>query len=150
MADTCLYEKYVWEAPVRATHWVNVLAIITLSVTGLYIGSPKTLGMEPSSFVMGWVRLVHFVAGYTFAISVASRIYWTFVGNRYAGWREFLPFLSVKGRRDMWGMLKYYLFVSKTPPPPVGQNALAGTAYAAVFLLYLVMIFTGFALYAEH
>ena len=26
---------YVWELPVRAFHWLNALAIVTLGVTGL-------------------------------------------------------------------------------------------------------------------
>jgi Ni/Fe-hydrogenase 1 B-type cytochrome subunit len=150
MADNCLYEKYVWEVPVRATHWVNVLAIVVLSVTGVYIGSPRTLGMEPADFVMGWVRLVHFTAGYALAISVASRIYWSFVGNRYASWREFFPILSREGRRNMWETFTYYTFLSKKGPHVVGHNALAGTTYTVVFLLYLAMAATGFALYAEH
>jgi cytochrome b len=29
-----LYEKYVWEVPVRVTHWVNVISIIVLWATG--------------------------------------------------------------------------------------------------------------------
>ena len=65
-----LYQKYVWEVPVRVTHWVIFLAIIILSVTGIYIGAPKTLALEPSQYVMGWIRFIHFVAGYAFTISV--------------------------------------------------------------------------------
>ncbi len=87
-----LYEKYVWEIPVRVTHWVNMLAIVILAVTGIYIGSPRTLALSPSQFVMGWIRFVHFVAAYAFAISVLARIYWSLVTrNRYGSWREFFP-----------------------------------------------------------
>ena len=150
MERSCLYEKYVWEVPVRVTHWVNFLAIITLSVTGIYIGSPKTLTHEPSQFVMGWIRFVHFVAAYAFSISVLARLYWMLVGNRYANWREFFPMLTGKGRKLMLETFKYYTFIGKKAPHPVGHNALAGAAYAAVFILYLVMMGTGFALYAEH
>jgi Ni/Fe-hydrogenase 1 B-type cytochrome subunit len=149
MDKSCLYEKYVWEIPVRVTHWVNALAILTLAATGVFIGSPRTLALTPSQYVMGWVRLVHFVAAYAFAISVASRIYWSFAGNRHAGWREFFPIATAAGRERMFETFKYYTFISKKAPHTVGHNALAGTAYAAVFLLYLVMICTGFALYSE-
>ncbi len=145
-----LYEKYVWEVPVRVTHWVNFLCILTLSVTGIFIGTAKTMALTPSQFVMGWVRFVHFVAAYAFAISVASRIYWSLVGNKYASWREFFPFLTAKGRQGMLATFKYYTFLCKKGPHVVGHNALAGTAYSVVFLLYLVMIATGFALYSEH
>ena len=31
---------YVWEVPVRLTHWLIVASILLLAVTGLYIGSP--------------------------------------------------------------------------------------------------------------
>lgn len=147
---SCLYEKYVWEVPVRLTHWVNVIAIIVLSVTGFYIGSPKTLGLVPADFVMGWVRVVHLTAGYAFAVSIASRIWWAFAGNRYAGWREFVPFVYPEGRRDMGRMFLYYLFLSRKVPHPTGHNALAGATYLLVFVLYLVMVGTGFALDAEH
>jgi Ni/Fe-hydrogenase 1 B-type cytochrome subunit len=145
-----LYEKYVWEVPVRVTHWVNMLCIVILSVTGILIGSPMTLALHSTQYVVGWIRFVHFVAAYCFAISVASRIYWSFVGNRYASWREFLPFLTREGRKGMAETFRYYTFTSIRAPHTVGHNALAGTAYLVVFLLYLVMIFTGFALYTQH
>ena len=129
-----LYEKYVWEVPVRVTHWVNMLAIITLSVTGLFIGSPKTVALTPSAFAMGWIRFIHFVAGYTFSISVLSRIYWAIVTkNRYADWREFFPIMTREGRHKMLTALKYYTFISKKVPAAPGHNALAGTAYSVVF-----------------
>ncbi len=144
-----LSEKYVWEVPVRVTHWVNFFSILTLAATGLFIGSPRNLAQETSQYVMGWVRFVHFTAGYVFAISVFSRIYWMFRGNRYASWREFFPFITADGRRNMLAIFKYYMFLSRKVPHPVGHNALAGIAYLVVFIFYLVMILTGFALYAE-
>lgn len=152
MADhkACLYEKYVWEVPVRVTHWVNMLSIVVLSLTGIFIGSPRTLGLSASDYVMGWARFVHFTAAYTLTVSVAARIWWMFRGNRYARWREFVPIISRDGRRRLWETLKYYTFLNRKAPHEVGHNAVAATAYSLVFLLYLVMIVTGFALYAEH
>ena len=149
-SQECLHETYVWEVPVRVTHWVNVLSIAVLSVTGIYIGSPVTLALTPSGYAMGWIRFIHFIAGYVFAISVVSRIYWSFVSNKYAGWREFVPFLSAEGRSNMWRMFSYYTFLSRKVPHPIGHNALAGAAYLLVFILYLVMAGTGFALYAQY
>lgn len=145
-----LREQYVWEVPVRVTHWVNVAAILTLSVTGLYIGTGKTLAHDASQYVMGWVRFIHFVTAYIFTVSVFSRIYWAFVGNRYAGWREFIPWYRNTGRRNMLLTLRYYVFLDRTVPNVIGHNALAGATYLLVFILYLVMIVTGFALYSQH
>jgi Ni/Fe-hydrogenase 1 B-type cytochrome subunit len=145
-----LVAKYVWEWPVRITHWVNFLAILILSVTGIYIGSPKTLALNPSQFVMGWVRFVHFVVGYIFSISVLSRIYWMFKGNKYANWRVFVPYLFKEGRENMKGTFLFYIFARSKAPPSVGHNGMAGATYLWIFFLYLVMMFTGFALYSEH
>jgi Ni/Fe-hydrogenase 1 B-type cytochrome subunit len=145
-----LYQKYVWELPVRVTHWVMFLCIVVLSVTGLFIGAPRTVALEPSQFLMGWTRFIHFTAGYAFLVSFLSRIYWMFKGNKYAGWREFFPLLTEEQHRNMVRTFKYYVFLSKQVPNAVGHNALAGAAYFGVFCLYLIMICTGFALYSEH
>jgi Ni/Fe-hydrogenase 1 B-type cytochrome subunit len=145
-----LVAKYVWEWPVRIVHWVNFLSILTLSVTGIYIGWAKTLAHDPSQYVMGWMRFVHFVAGYAFTISVISRICWAFVGNEYANWRTFVPWAFKDGRKNMKETFLFYVFARPRPPHAVGHNAMAGAAYLWVFLLYLVMICTGFALYAQY
>lgn len=146
----CQYRVYLWELPVRISHWLNVLCIVVLSVTGFFIGSPHTLGTSPSSFVMGWVRFVHFTAAYVFAVSVIMRAYWSMVGNRYANWRGFFPFLTKDGRRQMVEVLRYYTFLSTKVPETEGHNPVAASAYVAVFFCYLTMLATGFALYAEH
>ena len=145
-----LENRYVWEFPVRATHWVNMFSIVILSATGLFIGSATTIAHSTSDYTMGWVRVVHFTTGYIFATSVVSRIYWSFVGNRYASWREFVPFVTADGRRRMVETLRYYLFIDRTPPHVVGHNALAGATYLLVFGLYLLMVLTGFALYGQY
>jgi Ni/Fe-hydrogenase 1 B-type cytochrome subunit len=146
----CQYRVYLWELPVRINHWANVLSIITLSLTGLFIGSPRTLGLSPSAYVMGWVRFVHFTAGYIFAVSVFMRIYWSLVGNRYASWRGFFPFLTREGRQQMLEVFRYYIFLSPKVPETEGHNPMAASAYVAAFFCYLTMLVTGFALYAEH
>jgi Ni/Fe-hydrogenase 1 B-type cytochrome subunit len=142
--------KYVWEWPVRIVHWVNVLSILTLSVTGIYIGWAKTLAHDPSQYVMGWMRFIHFVFAYAFTISVMSRIYWAFAGNKYANWRTFVPWAFKDGRKNMKETFLFYTFFRSKAPHVTGHNAMAGAAYLWIFLLYLVMICTGFALYAEH
>ncbi|HEY6874302.1 MAG TPA: Ni/Fe-hydrogenase, b-type cytochrome subunit [Geobacteraceae bacterium] len=142
--------RYVWELPVRITHWVNVLAIITLCVTGLFIGAPLTLALEPSQYIMGWFRFAHFTAGYAFAVSVAARAVWSLMGNEYCRWRVFFPWFTAEGRRRMLEVFRWYVFLSRTPPKDLGLNAMAATVYFLVFLLYLLLIATGFALYVQY
>lgn len=141
---------YVWELPIRLNHWINVMCIVVLSGTGYFIGTPLSIGSSASDFYMGWVRFVHFTAAYLFSISVCSRIIWSLIGNKYSGWKEFFPFLSTSGREKMVKMARYYMFIDKEVPESVGHNPVATSAYFVLFLLYILMILTGFSLYAEH
>ena len=134
---------YVWQLPVRLTHWVNVAAILILSATGLYIGSPVLGG---SVYLMAWVRGVHRIAAYVLIASLALRTYWAFAGNRWASWRELFPYFWQTGRRGMVRTFLYYTFLRREPPGAVGHNPLAGIAYSAVVALMLLEILTGFAL----
>lgn len=142
--------KYVWEVPVRVTHWINVAAIMTLVTTGLLIAHPLSIAQSTSQYVMGWVRFVHFVAAYLFAIGLAVRVYWSLVGNRYSNWRTFFPFTSQADRKRMVATLRYYAFLDRKLPHVVGHNSVAAAAYFLVFLLYMGMIVSGFTLYSEH
>jgi Ni/Fe-hydrogenase 1 B-type cytochrome subunit len=146
MNRTALYERiYVWELPVRVTHWVNVLTILALSFTGLYIGYPFFGG---SFYVMTSMRAIHRVSAYSFTASVLLRTYWAFAGNGWASWRALFPELYREGRRGMAETFRYYTFLRRTPPGATGHNPLAGLAYSAVVFLFLVQIFTGFGLLA--
>ena len=82
------YQKpiYVYEAPLRVWHWVHTISFIVLAVTGYLIVYPlPSIGGEASDhFMMGNIRLIHFIAGYVFAIGFVVRIYWAIVGNHYA------------------------------------------------------------------
>ncbi len=138
---------YAWEFPVRFTHWINVLCIILLSVTGLYIGKPFVHAVSSKEYIMGWMRYLHFLAAYTFLMSMIIRLYWAFLGNRYASWRVWFPFTS-KQWSDLIDAVKFYLFISKKPPYAVGHTALAGLTYLFVFALFIFQIVSGFALYS--
>jgi Ni/Fe-hydrogenase 1 B-type cytochrome subunit len=138
---------YVWEFPIRFTHWINFLCIIVLMVTGFYIGRPFIHAYSSEQYVMGWVRLIHFIAAYTFMMSMIIRIYWAFLGNKYASFKVWFPFTGRK-LTDLVDTLKFYLFISKKPPHAVGHTALAGFTYLFVFLIFIFQITFGFAMYS--
>ncbi|GAB4390132.1 MAG: Ni/Fe-hydrogenase, b-type cytochrome subunit [Thermodesulfovibrionales bacterium] len=139
---------YAWEFPVRLTHWVNVLCIISFTVTGLYIGSPYVHAVSADQYVMGWMRFVHFTTGYLFLMMMILRLYWAFAGNRYASWKVWFPYTG-QNWKDLIGTAKFYFFISRKPPYAVGHTALAGAAYLVVFLLFIFEIVSGFALYSQ-
>jgi len=142
--------RYVWERPIRITHWVNFFSIVVLSITGIYIGAPFASVHSSSQYVMGGMRAVHFFFGYLFGLSLIVRIIWGFMGNQHARWfPAFTPWLSIEGWKRLIGTFTFYIFLRRLPPPAVGHNPLAATAYSGVFVLFLVQIVTGFALYGQ-
>ncbi len=140
---------YVWEIPVRLTHWINALSIVVLSFTGYYIARPY-LAISPqevySNFFMGYMRFTHFLFGYIFLASLILRTYWAFVGNQWASWRALVPFLTPEGRGLFRQSVEFYFFARREPPVVLGHNALAGFTYAIIVTLYFIQVFTGFAL----
>jgi len=147
-----LRRVYVWEQPVRIYHWLNALTIMVLIATGFYIANPLALqsAKEPSQlFVMGWVRMIHFIAAYIFLFNFIFRIYWAFAGNKYANWKQFVP-TSGKFFKEMWVVFKKdILMLRGKEHMSVGHNAMAGFIYFFIFLAFLVQTFTGFGLYAS-
>ena len=148
LQDVNLVRVYVWEWPVRLTHWVIATSLAVLSVTGIYIGHPFLIAAGPAgqNFVMGTVRVIHLYFGIAFALAVVVRIYWMLVGNRFAKWDKFIP-VHRRRRRGIWPTIKFYAFRLRKPPGFVGHNPVAGMTYTLVFALYLVMVGTGLVLY---
>ncbi len=103
---------YVWEQPVRWFHWINALCIVVLGVTGFLIAHPPALmnSREASfSYWFGTVRFIHFLTAYVFMANFAFRLYWSFMGNKYANWRGFFP-LTKAQLRQIWDVLKVDIF----------------------------------------
>ena len=141
---------YVWDLVVRNTHWVIALSMAVLVVTGLYIAHP--LGFPAGSggrdSLMPSMQVVHFYAATFFTLAVLIRLVWFFVSPvRYARWKQFIPVQRYR-RRELLDAIKFYSFFRARPPDVIGHNPLAGLSYAGVFILYLVMISSGLALYS--
>ncbi len=143
---------YVYQAPVRLWHWVNALAITVLAVTGYFIGSPlpSVPGEASANFLMGYIRFVHFAAGYVLAIGLAGRIYWAFVGNHHARELFTVPLHRPEYWREVFAMAAWYGFLRERPNQYVGHNPAARLSmFFGYLLLTLFMVCTGFALYGE-
>lgn len=140
---------YVWDLVVRMTHWIIMITVFILAITGIYLGKPYLIPSGPANeqFVMANMKVVHFYAAIIFTLAVVSRVAWMFIGSHYAGWRQFVP-MGKRRRGDVFRMFKFYTFLRSEPPLNVGHNPLAGMTYLAVFGLYFTLILTGFALYS--
>jgi len=144
---------YVFELPVRIWHWVHALSILVLVVTGYLIANPlpSPAGEASENFLMGNMRMVHFIAAYVFAIGFAVRLYWAIVGNRYSRELVYLPLWRGSWWRELIEEVKFYLFLRREAPTTEAHNALAQTAmWLFNTVLGIFMIGTGFALYSEN
>lgn len=135
---------YVWQVPVRLTHWVTVGAIVSLSVTGVYIADPFLL--PPSGAVMTTARTVHMLAALALLLSGFLRTIWLLRGNRFARWSALIP-TSRDQATELFRQAGFYAFVRKDIPKVLGHNQLAATAYLALIALLVVETVTGLVLY---
>ncbi len=146
-----LRRVYVWELPVRFYHWLNAASIIALIITGFYIANPLALVSHQEAafrYTTGWVRFIHFAAAYIFFFNFLFRIYWGFVGNKYAGWKQFIP-TSKRFFREMWQVFKIDILMLKGKEyMSVGHNAMAGLIYFFTFIAFGIQCLTGFGLYS--
>jgi Ni/Fe-hydrogenase 1 B-type cytochrome subunit len=138
---------YVWQIPVRVTHWVTFSAIVVLTVTGSYIADPFFFTFDVDT--MRIVRFVHMVAAFTFVASGILRTYWLFAGNQFSRWQAFIP-TNRRHLSEFRSQTGFYMFLRKDLPGILGHNALAGGTYFVVFFLFLVQTVTGFGLAALH
>jgi len=146
---------YVWQAPVRAYHWINACCIAVLVATGFIIGNPPALmsaGEASDSYWFGWVRFLHFSAGFLMSFAFLMRVYWMFKGNQYARWDAFIPrnWTRLKKQcREVIDVLRVdILQLQKEPIDYFGHNGLAALSYLAIFIVTFFQIVTGAALYA--
>jgi Ni/Fe-hydrogenase 1 B-type cytochrome subunit len=137
---------YVWQYPLRLVHWGIVISIGVLAVTGYYIHDPYIYGLSNRPFLMGWFRFVHETFGMLFLALLLLRIYLFFGGNKWEGWRQYLP-LDKEAFREMGNMAKFYLFIRPRPVSKIGHNHLAALSYLGLYLLILVEVATGLVMY---
>ena len=142
---------YLWEWPIRAMHWVAVLSLVVLTVTGLYIGRPyfMTAGEASDHYLMGWVRFTHFVAAAFLVMTAIVRAYWLLMGNRYERFAALFP-VRPRDWVNLVKMVKFYLMIEPEKAPHyLGHNPLQQLSYTGMYVVAFVMVVTGFALYGQ-
>jgi Ni/Fe-hydrogenase b-type cytochrome subunit len=146
--ETELVRTYVWELPVRIAHWLIFFAFVSLASTGLFMHHPFLPPSGQAPFLMATARFIHVVSGFVLIGAFAFRVYWSFKGNFWARWRAYVPI-----HREQWSgmgsMLEFYSFLRFEPGHRVGHNPLAALTYFVMYLLMLVEILTGLALYSR-
>jgi cytochrome b len=134
--------KYpVWDRSVRIFHWVNVLCILGLIAVGTVILNSKALGVPNDGKVL--LKTVHVYIGYLFALNLAWRLIWGFIGNRFARWSAILPLGDGYKRQRQ-------AFVSGLKNGEsaqfIGHNPLARWMVTFLFIVLTAMAVTGLVL----
>lgn len=143
---------YVWEMPVRMYHWINAISLVLLIATGYLIGAPIRAFYAAEAYQQYWfgtVRFIHFLCAYVYFFNFAFRIYWGFVGNKYARWNNFFP-LTKRQRHEIADVIKTDVLQTKLHGPiSTGHNSLASFIYFLTFVAFCAQSITGFALYSS-
>ncbi|MGL5252801.1 MAG: Ni/Fe-hydrogenase, b-type cytochrome subunit [Moraxella sp.] len=142
---------FVYPWAIRVWHWVNALAIVVLCVTGYLIGKPLPTqqGEATFLFLMGYIRFIHFAAGYIMAIGFLLRIYMAIVGNHHAREMFTIPFRNRQFWQELVYVMKSYAFMRTLKHRYVGHNPMSRLSMIGFAGLSVFMIMTGFALYGE-
>ncbi|MDR1743075.1 MAG: Ni/Fe-hydrogenase, b-type cytochrome subunit [Dysgonamonadaceae bacterium] len=159
MSPTKNYKRaYIWELGVRLFHWLNAFSLAFLIVSGLliaYLPAFLTNAEASNFFLMGYIRMLHFVCAYIVIAVMILRIYLAFFGNKFANWRVFFPFLKKGWVNQVWKVLKYDILLQNEKEYNfknihVGHNEVAALSYLGVSVLGFIMVCTGFAMYAPN
>lgn len=143
----------VWDWQLRFLHWAAFVAILTLCLTGWMIGSGRLAyaGTTSDPFFIGYLRLVHFTAGWLLVSMGILRVAGLFLAStKYQLWRALFP-ISLKDLKNLYRVgCNYLLCIFERGPHYVGHNPLQQVAYTGIYLMALLAILTGFCLYAAY
>jgi Ni/Fe-hydrogenase 1 B-type cytochrome subunit len=143
----------VWELPVRVYHWINAVALVAAvrhRLPDRRAHPPFYAAEAYQQYWFGWVRFIHFLSAFVYVFNFLARLYWGFVGNKYAKWKRLLPAEAHRSRRRSSTSSRPTCFETKLHGPiSTGHNALAGFIYFFTFLAFVFQTITGFALYSS-
>jgi Ni/Fe-hydrogenase 1 B-type cytochrome subunit len=129
------------------THWINLLAMFFLALSGFYIHFPFVSG------IMGLARGTHFFWMFVLLINMFVRIVLAFFvkdgvtmdGEVATDWHNF--WFQKVNRHQLWPTVKYYLFFKKEAPISAKYGVLQKIAYVATIPMILLAAWTGFSIW---
>lgn len=127
----------VW---IRVFHWINMIAITMLILTGFYIHAPQSFRLFAT---MTTARTIHFCMAYLLIFGVVGRMYYMIVAHDVKN----IIYEPVKDTKKLPSMIKYYLFMADDHPYYGKYNPGQKGMYTGVFVMAILMIITGFILY---
>lgn len=140
---------YRMNAILRINHWLMVIAFIACAVTGFYIAHPFLVfetGEIIDSYVMGYVRLIHYLGAIVLDVVLLVWLYTFFFGHH-----AYFKFIFPIGSRlkEALQMLKHHFTLNPQDRPKTGERMDAMNAWG-IFIFIIIfkalMLITGFAM----
>ncbi|HKU17063.1 MAG TPA: cytochrome b/b6 domain-containing protein [Steroidobacteraceae bacterium] len=139
--QTQLREYRVWDRTTRWFHWINVLAVLALTATGLGILYWKSFGITIPGRAL--LKTIHVLIGYVAVINLLWRIVWAFIGSRHSRWSAILPL----GSRWVASLKGYVAAVASGGKPAyVGHTPIGRISITLLLVLLVAMSATGLVL----
>ena len=133
--------------PFVITHWVNLVAMIILIISGFLIHFPV-------AGTMGIARGLHIFAGIVIFINCVVRIILSFfvksapTGGTRKTVKDYKTWLPQKDNRHQGGAwVKYYLFMKKDHPLSAKLGVPQKISYLLIPILVILMFITGICLW---
>ena len=130
------------------THWINLIAMIMLILSGIIIHFPVL------PFLTGIARGCHLFFGFVLFINCVARVFMAFfvktapTGGTRQQVTDFKTWLPQKDNRHQaleW--IKYYLFLKKDHPLGAKLGVPQKISYLLIPVLIIVMFYTGLCLW---
>jgi Ni/Fe-hydrogenase 1 B-type cytochrome subunit len=137
---------YLFSPWLRIFHWIMAACIVTLFATGLVITIPWIIfASEPtfSGMTVDNIRNIHFVAAYILSAAFIMRIY-GFIVN--PGDRLFSHVWKGYFYKNVVDVALHYMFL-KHEHASYLRNPIARCSYTLLYVLAIIEVFTGFAMY---
>ncbi len=134
--------------PFVVTHWINLVMMIILIITGFCIHFPFWPGF------MGIARGVHIFCGFVLFINCIVRVVLAFfvksapTGGTRKTVKDYKTWLPQKDNRHQAGAwIKYYLFLKKDHPLGAKLGVPQKLSYLLIPILIIIMFITGLCLW---
>lgn len=131
----------------RVTHWINLVAMIFLIITGFMIHFPV-------AGTMGICRGLHVFFGFVLFINCVVRVILAFfvktspTGGTRKTVKDYKTWLPQKDNRHQGGAwIRYYLFMKKDHPLAAKLGVPQKISYILIPILIILMFYTGLCLW---
>jgi len=135
----------------RWHHWIRVLSITILIITGFYLSVPyiiPAVNAEPTNFINAEYRAVHQIFGFIMISMFIGKTYYFFFSAKDK--MEINSFKDLFNLKNWMNQVGYYLFLTKHPNLTGAYNVVQLMAYLIFYIATSGLILTGLILYVHN